>query len=184
MISHLLAQYEGKPFFDALLYAVGAECDAIDTVLSDLKNKRWIDTGVGYQLDGVGKIVDRPRLVSDAIALNFFGFNGQNNVGGFGVYRFRSMGESPAASASLPDPEYQQLLWNKVFKNNAGGTAEDTITSISKMFPGVQIILTENGDASFTVTFGSTLTGSQKQLANALNLLVRGAGISCTFSYS
>ena len=72
MISHLIGQFQDKPVIEAELEALGAELDALRSAFDDLRNKRWIDTGEGAQLDGIGTIVNRSRTIKDSLQIEFF----------------------------------------------------------------------------------------------------------------
>lgn len=179
--SHLLAQYQDKPIMYALIESICEEIDEIDIVITDLKEKRWIDTAIGVQLDGLGDIVDRDRNVDKAIQLTFFGFEGQPNALGFGQARFRSAEESYLSSSILSDEEYRLVLKAKVFKNCSLTYAEDTINSLQFLFDTDKIILSEIGNAKFIVAVGRLLTTNEIIMIKALDLYVRAGGVGCEF---
>ena len=63
MANHLISQFQEKPVISAIIEAFGDELDELDTVFTALRRDRWIDTGVGAQLDGIGDIVARDRTI-------------------------------------------------------------------------------------------------------------------------
>lgn len=178
---HLLAQYQDKPIMYALIESICEEMDEIDVVINDLNTKRWIDTAEGVQLDGLGDIVERDRIVNQSIQLTFFGFEGQPNSLGFGQARFRSAEESYLSSSKLSDDEYRLVLRAKVFKNCSLTYAEDTINSLKFLFDTDRIILSEIGNAKFIVAVGRELTVNEITLVKALDLYVRAGGVGCQF---
>ena len=89
MKGHLIGQFHEKPVLAAVLETLGEELEEIAQAFHDLKEKRWIDTGEGVQLDGIGQIIDRPRQIEEAVQLEFFGFRDQANAKGFEEGRFR-----------------------------------------------------------------------------------------------
>lgn len=181
MKKHLLTQFTNSKNLQAILYALSMELDEINEALKDLKNKRWINTGEGKQLDGIGTIVDRDRYVKNAVALQFFGFVHQTNTAGFGQARFKDYNEPYLSSTRLEDPEYRLLLWMKVFKNNSYATYEDTIRSLQYIF-GVDLIFTQDiGNAKFIVGIGKLLSKNEILMANAVDLLIRGGGVGIKF---
>jgi hypothetical protein len=105
MINHLIMQFSKSVNMQALLTALGDELDELNKVLDDLKNKRWIDTGSGIQLDNIGVLVDRSRTIEGAIQLEFFGFLDQPNTLTFGVGRFRDTTAVPYTVSSVLDDE-------------------------------------------------------------------------------
>lgn len=177
MKGHLIAQFYDKPIFAAVIEALGEELDEIITAFSDLKNKRWIDTGDGVQLDGIGDIIGRPRQISDAVQIPFFGFVDQENALTFGDGRFRDASETWLQTVNLADAEYRMVLWQKVFKNNASGTLEDTIKSLLFIFSAPKAFVEDAGNAKIMIAIGRKLTKSEISLANAIDLMIRGGGV-------
>ena len=177
MQGHLIGQFDDKPILLAILSALGEEMDTLNAVFDDLKNKRWIDTGEGVQLDGIGRIVGRNRQIDKAVAVPFFGFQGQIGTKGFEQARFRDSNESWLASYNLEDAEYRLILWAKVAKNISDGTAEDTITSLKFIFDAPYVVLEEMGNAKIAIGIGRRLLQSDILLADAVDLLIRAGGV-------
>ena len=191
MRQHLISQFQweiidskiygDKPVLRAILSALGAEMDELSQAVNDLKNKRWIDTAEGVQLDGIGEIVDRNRQTDKAIAIKVFGFYGQPNVAGFGQARFRGANESNLASYILEDTEYRLVLALKAMKNNSRATAEDTINSLKYIYNAPAISYEEVGNANVIVGIGKKLTDNEKLLANAVDLVVKAGGVGLKY---
>jgi hypothetical protein len=191
MRQHLISQfqwdvidgkiYDDKPVLRAILTAMGAEMDELNQVVNDLKNKRWIDTAEGVQLDGIGEIVDRNRQIDRAIAVQVFGFQGQPNIAGFGEARFRGADESTLATYILDDSEYKLVLALKAMKNNSRATAEDTINSLKYIYNAPAISYEEVGNANVIVGIGKKLTDNEKLLANAVDLVVKAGGVGMKY---
>lgn len=191
MRQHLISQfqwdvidgniYDDKPVLRAVLTALGREMDEINEAISDLKTKRWIDTGEGVQLDGIGQIVDRNRQIDQALAIKVFGFYGQPNIGGFGEARFRGANESNLSSYILQDAEYRLVLALKAMKNNSRATAEDTIRSLKYVFNAPTVVLEEVGNANMIIAIGRALTDNEILLSNAVDLIIRGGGVGVKY---
>jgi hypothetical protein len=191
MRQHLIGQFQwevidekiygDKPVLRALLTALGAEMDELNQAVNDLKNKRWIDTADGVQLDGIGEIVDRDRQIDEAIAIKVFGFYGQPNVAGFGQARFRGANESNLASYILEDTEYRLVLALKAMKNKSRATAEDAIQSLKYVFNAPTVALQETGNANIIVAIGRELTDNDMLLANAVDLIIRAGGVGLKY---
>ena len=181
MQGHLIGQFDNKPILLAILTALGEEMDTLNAVFADLKEKRWIDTGEGVQLDGIGQIVARSRQIDKAIAVPFFGFQGQIGTLGFEQARFRDLNENWLASYNLADAEYRPVLWAKVAKNIANGTAEDTISSLKFIFNAPYVVLEEIGNAKIAVGIGRRLLQSDIILADAIDLMIRAGGVGMTW---
>ena len=173
----LIKHFWGKPVLAAELEALGEELDEITAELDRLREERWIETGIGKQLDGIGEIVGRDRIIANAISLPFFGFYGQPNALGFEVGRFRDSGEAWQAATVLQDPEYRLILWAKVFKNITQGTAEDTIKSLTYIFQIDTVVVEDAGNAKIMLGIGRYLTAAELVMVKAYNLFIRAGGV-------
>lgn len=181
MQSHLIGQFQRKPIIRAILDAFAAELDELNKSAADLKNKRWIDTGEGAQLDGIGDIVGQGRQIDDAVQIPFFGFAETENGLPFDVGRFFDSWEMWLKSVNLADPEYRLLLKSKIFKNKTQCTAEETITSLKNIYNADLVLIEDRGNAKIGLAIGRILTQSEIRTAAAVNLLIRGAGIGCDY---
>lgn len=177
MISHLIGQFQDKPVIEAELEALGAELDALRSAFDDLRNKRWIDTGEGVQLDGIGTIVNRDRTIHDSLQLEFFGFSGQDNSQTFGIGRFRGINENWLASTRLEDDDYRKILRLKVFYDSSQATGDELIHCLRVLFNAQNIILHEVGNAKIIVGIGRRLTANDIRLARTMHLITLGGGI-------
>lgn len=177
MEKHLIGQFQGKQILHAIIESLGEELDELEQAFSDLRDKRWIDTAEGAQLDGIGTIVNQPRQIADAIQIAFFGFQEQDNALGFEQGRFRDHWETWLQSVNLSDPEYRKILWLKVFKDVSSGTAEDTIVSTRRIFDAPYVVLSEIGNAKISVGIGKVLDVNDLSIARAVDLIVRAGGV-------
>ena len=184
MINHLIMQFSKSVNMQAFLTALGDELDELNKALDDLKNKRWIDTGSGIQLDNIGVLVDRSRTIEGAIQLEFFGFLDQPNTLTFGVGRFRDTTAVPyTVSSVLDDVTYRPVLWHKVAKDTTDGTTESTIESLKFIFNAPFVIIQEKGNAKFDIGIGRELTDNDITLARAINLFIKAGGVGVDLKY-
>lgn len=181
MIGHLLWQFQDKKVIEAIIYAIHGELAELDKVHEDLRERRWIDTGEGVQLDNIGVLIDRSRNISNVIALPFFGFKFQNNSQTFGKARFRNSGESYLADTTLNDEEYRKILWAKVFKNSSLSTAEDTIQILKKVIDVDKVILRETGNANMSISLSRLLSDYEILLLKAVDLFIKYAGVGIRY---
>lgn len=182
MISHLLMQFSQATNMHIFLNALGAELDELTKALEDLQNKRWIDTGSGIQLDNIGVLIDRSRVIEGAIQLEFFAFLDQPNALPFDVGRFRDTPAVPYLATSVLDDEtYRPVLWHKVSKDTTKGTAESTIESVKFIYNAPFVSLTELGNAKIGIGIGRELTDNDIVLARALDLFIRAGGVGLAF---
>ena len=182
MINHLLMQFSQATNMHIFLNALGAELDELTKALEDLQNKRWIDTGAGVQLDNIGVLVDRSRVIEGSIQLEFFGFFDQPNTQTFGVGRFR---DTPAVAYTvtsiLDDEVYRPVLWHKIGKNTTTGTTESSIESVKFVYNAPFVTITELGDAKIGIGIGRELSDNDVVLARALDLFIRAGGVGLNF---
>ncbi len=61
-LDRLLTQFKGQPNFEGLLSAFLAQVQDVETMLYALIVERYLDTAVGAQLDGIGRVVGELRL--------------------------------------------------------------------------------------------------------------------------
>ncbi len=136
MINHLIMQFSKSVNMQAFLIALGDELEELNKALDDLKNKRWIDTGSGIQLDNIGVLIDRSRYIAGAIQLEFFGFLDQPNTLTFGIGRFRDTTAVPyTASSVLDDVTYRPVLWHTVATAPPAGPPSLPLSSFPFLFP-------------------------------------------------
>ena len=181
MRGHLIAQFSEKPIIDVLLQAVAEELNVLYSAVVDVQEKRWIDTGEGVQLDGIGRIINRSRIVDKAVSDTFFGFAGQTGIDTFGKARFRSIGEEYLATARLNDDMYRRVLWAKVFYDISNGTIPDILQSTRKILNTESVSLVEINNANLYLIIGANLTESQMLLMKELGLIVKGGGIGIKY---
>lgn len=172
---------EEKPVLQAETTALGEELNEIRDAFLALRKRRWLNRATGVQLDGIGEIVDRPRDIGQAIAMNFFGFEGQPNTGTFDEARFRDHGENYLASYRLSDAEYKLIIQQKIMKNSSNGTTEELIRSLKNIFEAPKVIIEEPGNANIIVGIGRRLTANQIILAEAVNLVIKAAGVGLKY---
>jgi anaerobic selenocysteine-containing dehydrogenase len=173
--------YDDKPVLRAILSAIGAEFDELNQAITDCKNKRWIDTAEGAQLDGLGEIVVQSRQVPHAIALTVFGFYGQPATVGFGKARFLTQGEDSTESYMLQDAEYRLAIAMKARANCSNCTVEDTIQSLKYVFNANRVIIEETGNANLVVLIGKNLTPNEIALSQAINLIIKAGGVGLKY---
>ena len=181
MRGHLIAQFSEKPIIDALLQVVAEELNVLYSAVVSVQEKRWIDTGEGVQLDGIGRIINRGRIVDKAISDTFFGFDGQTGIDTFGKARFRSVGDEYLSTAYLNDDMYRRVLWAKVFYDISNGTIPDILQSTRKILNTESVSLVEINNANLYLIIGANLTESQILLMKELGLIVKGGGIGIKY---
>lgn len=182
MEKHLISQFQDLPNIRAVLQGVGEELNELRLAFKMLATERWIDTGEGKQLDGIGEIVGRDRYLENAISLPFFGFYGQPAAKGFEQAPFRDSGQAWQATTKLADNEYRPILWAKVFKNTSHCTQEDTIAMLKTIFNTSAVVIEDMGNAKIRVGVGRELTAAELVLVKAFNLFIRAGGVGLEYA--
>ena len=183
MYKHLLSQFRNKPNIKALLNAVGKEVDEIDKVREQISTQIWPSTAVGKQLDICGEVADISRRVENAIAMDFFGFPDHGDMG-FGMAPFRRMYDNYLTSSDLNDRYYRLAIISKIEKNTTDCSRVSTIRSIKKIFNVDRVTAVNAGNAKMRIGIGRVVTSKESRLVDALNLIIRGAGIGVIYVYS
>lgn len=83
-LSRVALQYQESPKFLAWLRALLAYSEEIEALFQKMALQVDIDQAEGVNLDVIGVIVGRSRIINNAIPIGFFGFNGQPGVLSYG----------------------------------------------------------------------------------------------------
>ena len=151
--------------------------------LQYLQDNLDIFTAGGHWLDVFGLIIGQSREVPDAIPVEFFGFTDTQFAVGFGEARFWDGVESLAASSILADPEYRTILLAKIAFNYADVTLTGIASSLSIIFDTTDLTVTNNGTANIDIFINKTLTTTEQNLFNAIDILPRAAGVSIDLTF-
>lgn len=173
---NFLAQYGGSPRLESVVKALYAPLS--HKQLKALYDDRWLDAAVGKQLDGIGEIVGQSREIDDTLYVQFFGFDGQPDVMGFGKARLRRQYESAVAgSTRLLDTEYRKILYWKIGLNNGHGTSPEIAASVKAIFDASVVRVRDMGNAKLGVWFNSTPDTNPALLINPTRWVPAMAGV-------
>lgn len=182
MLELLLSQYEDKRVVTALLKMIAREYDFHHQLRKDIREKTQLPIAVGAQLDMCGEIADVSRSVEKSIAIDYFGFPDHGN-NSFGEARFYKYGEPYLTSTRLGDTEYRLAIYSKIAKNTTDGSRVSTINSIKKMFGLSKVVACNAGDAKIRVGIGRIVNKNELSIIEALDLMVRSAGVGIIYLY-
>lgn len=173
---NFLAQYGDSPRLESVVKALYAPLS--HKQMKALYDDRWLDTAVGKQLDGIGEIVGQSRDIDDALYVQFFGFDGQPDVMGFGKSRLRRQHEpAVAGSTRLLDTEYRKILYWKIGLNNGHGTSPEIAASVKAIFDASVVRVRDMGNAKLGVWFNSTPATNPALLVNPTRWVPAMAGV-------
>ena len=172
-----LMQFKQSRQFECLVKSLFAPVNVLHTAFYDLLHKRGVDTAQGAQLDGVGRIVGLPRTVSNAASIPFFGFDGQENIRGFGQARMRRENDTLVGGFTrLPDEDYRGLLKWKIAVNNGHGTVPEIVSAMGNVFGAELAMIRDWGNANFQVAFNAE-NAPEHIVNNRYRLIPKAAGV-------
>lgn len=128
--NYLIWQYRDKPNALATIQAVSAETKNTLQAVLDLASVLDIEQATGYALDLIGRHVGISRVLTKAIAKEYFGFLESEADLAFNLGEFYRHGDSLNASVSLNDDDYRFFIKAKIVKNYQQGTIENIVDSI------------------------------------------------------
>lgn len=190
-LDRLAVQYSESTNFINYLSAILREHQTLEDALQDILNNRSIDTAFGIQLDIIGEIVGQPRILVDATAFQFFGFEGTIGALSFGTLtdagiggRFRSVVEQLTGNRLLVDTEYRTFIRARIIANYTNGTIEDMISAVKNILPGTNVVTIVEDAAlrEVTINVGRTLTANEQQFLSVTNLIPKPIGVKLTFT--
>lgn len=149
-------QFQFKARISALVHALDAELEELDTVLKSLTSERMLSCAVGKQLDMIGCIVDLSR--TEAMTL---------------------------CGIEATDEIYRTLLRYKVISNTNRCTISELYDACRLLY-GAQVISyheSRDSPASFQLSVGAEISTQTISLLNAKGLKIKPAGVRCNMSY-
>ena len=176
---HWPAQFRDGTRLEALVRALADPLTLTQKALLELYNNRWLDTAEGQQLDGIGDIVQLPRVIDDVIYVQFFGFVGQTGIVGFGQGRIRRRYETATGgSTRLLDAEYRRLLYWKIAINNGHGTTPEIVAALKQIFNATRVVVRDVGNAKISIFVDRLyVPGDDPILTNPTRWVAKAAGV-------
>ena len=184
-LSRLATQFRESVNLIGYIYALIKESDALETVLNQILNERSLDVAIGEQLDVLGEIVGRSRVIERGIFVPFFGFFGTPNGNGFNTFPFYDGVSETISNGSLDDDIYRLYIRAKIASNQSSGTHEDFVTVFKLLFgQGTRLITEDLGNANANLIIFHSFTPEEEQLiinAKLNKILPLVAGVNYTF---
>lgn len=168
-----------KKRVSGLLDAITLPLFACRKGIADLTESIDIDKTRGVGLDLIGDIIGQPRVIPDAVYLQFFGYVGQVNITGYGQARYRQPGESPlGGSRALSDAEYVTVLkWRRVFIRSTG-SRNDILLALKCLLGKVDGIKITSGSGRVNIDLPGWASGNS-YLKTIGRFIPIAAGIEC-----
>jgi len=179
--NYLIWQYHDKPKALSTIKAIYAITDDSFKTVLNIADILDIDTASGYALDLVGRHVGIKRVLSQAIAKEFFGFLESDSSLAFDVGEFYQYGDSLNATVRLNDDDYRFFIKAKILKNYQNGTSEFIVDSIRYLLGGTGNAI-DNLDMTMHVIVNREQLNSIKLYAiKNLDILARPVGVLYRF---
>ncbi|MDP8078322.1 DUF2612 domain-containing protein [Phocoenobacter skyensis] len=186
--SNNLGQFDKARTMRAFFMAIHKPFEDIQKSTKALFDERWLDTAKGKQLDGIGQILRQPRLVDFPIAIHYFGFKGQPNIGGFGMFKFKKQDYGLFARniELLDDDNYRRVLYWRIAVITGSGTIPDIHKAMDHIFNlrNFSARTTENANIDISITLKDS---RNKLLLNKIERWIpvaAGVGVNLTINES
>jgi len=157
----LIEQFRGQPNIAIFNKAVARQLKELSAFFYQLYVLQWLDGAEGWQLDGIGNIVDLSRTD----ALIWSNFAGQD--------------------VPMEDDLYRMYLWFKIFLNTSEGTYSDIMKTLELFWPHTPIYYSEDIHIPATMFFTIPLDSIQVD-TRVLGIVTRikAAGVSLQFIFN
>lgn len=173
----LIWQYRKKPKASATIKAITSETKNTFQNVIDLAKILNIDEAQGMALDLVGRHVGANRVLSQAIAKEYFGFLGSVSSLGFNQGEFYRYGDALSGSVQLTDSDYRFFIKAKILKNYQDGTIGNIVDSVRYLF-GEGSNVADNQDMTMNLIVNTTNINSLILYAvSKLDICVRPIGV-------
>lgn len=164
--------WEDKPVFDRYLRVLLGELYTIQQIFKDLMQLRYIDTATGYNLDLIGIIVGQSRVILEADAFPYFGYENAPEAQSYGTINDPSVGgyywdinKPKSGSVVLNDEQYRMFIKSKIIRNTTNCTPEQIIEFVQFIYDVDQVMFYD-GNTEFYVFIGKNLTPFEKAVIN------------------
>lgn len=181
----LIVQYSGKPNATATINLLTDQWTQSFSGAASIPEMLNIDTAQDKNLDIVGKIVGQDRVLPEAVAREFFAFQGNEttkgfrvgNIGGSPWYRH---GDAIATSVTLSDAEMRTLIKARCIKNFSHCNVDDIERACEILFGKNGYQLDFTSPCVWTITTFS-VDSFVLFAAQTLDVLPRAAGVRFEF---
>ncbi|MBX4259725.1 DUF2612 domain-containing protein (plasmid) [Clostridium estertheticum] len=154
-IDSITSEHIDKPNFIAWLSSSLSIVDGVYNLLADMDSNFDIDNAIGVQLDMLGTIIGRSRI------LNFQPLNGYDPV--------------------LNDADYKLVLRAKIAMNNWDGTIPQIYEIWDNIFDDIKLQLADNQDMSFTAYILGYVNQARQSLIQAGYIVPKPEGVAITY---
>lgn len=166
---------------DSVLYPL-SETEAAAHQLETLPD---VDLMGGVNLDAIGVILGRSRVIPASIVIPHFGFYDQDGQLAYGEEADTSVGGTfyeengeVFTATALEDDPYRLLLKAAIVKNYCKSTGDDVLTSLSLILGSDSVYVENLGSMHMGVGVGFQLPYLQRVLLKQADILPRPAGVT------
>jgi hypothetical protein len=171
----IYAQYRTKPKavqWYKITETMGNElCDASDMVSVSYD----IDSSSGAQLDVIGRIVVLDRSYESEVVFDTHDWG--ESTSQFGGQNIQFSSPSVAGSSEASDEIYRLLLKAKISKNNSDATLDGIVDALNFIIDSPNTRVIDNEDMTFSVSFGSELTTTQRFVLDTFPIVPKPQGV-------
>jgi hypothetical protein len=173
----IIWQYRTKPKALGTIRAIYAETDNTFKNVVQVADILNIDSATGYALDLVGKHVGVSRVLSTAIAKEYFGWREDNTALSFNIGEFYRNGDALHASVVLNDNDYRFFIKARITKNYQNGEISNIVKSIKFMIGEHGNIIDAQNMTMNVLVNSDQLNSLTLYAISKMDILVRPIGV-------
>jgi len=178
-----LRQHYGDDQLEAVYRAIHEPSNSLQQMFKDLLDKTTLDGAQGATLDLVASKVGVSRAVPKAVFLPFFGYRQQPSGRGYGIARYRNIGEGFSDAYLLPDDQLRAFIRAKIIINNSHGLLEDLIEFSKAIFRVEKVKVERTGVRQVLITVGKVVEEFDPVNDYFKSFVPVAAGITATFEF-
>ena len=182
----ITSQYQNSTKFMSWLEANLGYLDVLfDSFYNNGTDVFDIDVAVGDQLDVLGVIIGRSRIVDFDLNYSFYLLQeGGDRILLEGSPSFLQLEDSIDSHTSiLQDEDYRILLKAKIVRNNWKGRVQDLYDIFSILFPDIGIVIKDNQDMSMTIGLFGDMSDVTRELITRGYVVPKPMGVLINYFF-
>ncbi|NUF49536.1 DUF2612 domain-containing protein [Gilliamella sp. ESL0250] len=173
----IIWQYRTRPKALGTIRAIYTETDNTFKNVVQVADILNIDDATGYALDLVGRHVGVSRVLSTAIAKEYFGWLKDKTALSFGIGEFYRHGDALHASVVLNDNDYRFFIKARITKNYQNGEISNIVKSIKFMIGDHGNIIDAQNMTMNVLVNSDQLNSLTLYAISKMDILVRPIGV-------
>lgn len=147
----------------------------LSSVAEEIRYSYDIDNATTFELDVLGRIVGIIRSFESSVELNPSAFGKSTSQFGGQLTQFGA--STLVNSQELSNEIYRILIKAKIAKNTSDATLDGIISALNYIVPSPNTIIVDNEDMTFSISFDTELTETQRFVLNTFDIIPRPQGV-------